>query len=230
MRYGGASNHGKQRVGGGAACCSYTPDCSGSWCFCCRHSSPLWSYAIQLQARKWRRPTGGPRAGKLSKQEEGGCFLPAKSKGKARATSTVVSAVRGSDFQPFTAWTGQLSTNPAGKRFAFQSTHSPHRAQERSRLTLRPTTVLVLMCPLNILKREALGYGVSGCVRNVWLLVGPKLRLRPEQRPRVRLPAPTPEPVEVVAVEETNLPAAPFVVGPHQRVVEHATYGHVSGL
>eukprot|EP00971_Amphidinium_carterae_P010708 211524-Amphidinium_carterae.1 len=38
----------------------------------------------------------------------------------------------------------------------------------------------------------------------------------------VRLPEP--ESVEVVPVMETNLPAAPFVIGPHQRVVEHATY------
>eukprot|EP00971_Amphidinium_carterae_P331799 6465582-Amphidinium_carterae.1 len=40
----------------------------------------------------------------------------------------------------------------------------------------------------------------------------------------LRLPAPELEFVEVVTVEETNVLAAPFVVGPHQRVVEHATY------
>eukprot|EP00971_Amphidinium_carterae_P105857 2096458-Amphidinium_carterae.1 len=41
---------------------------------------------------------------------------------------------------------------------------------------------------------------------------------------RVRLPALEPEPPVVVAVELVALPAAPFVVGPHQRVVEHETY------
>eukprot|EP00971_Amphidinium_carterae_P242286 4810704-Amphidinium_carterae.1 len=37
-------------------------------------------------------------------------------------------------------------------------------------------------------------------VRNIWLIVGPKLRVRPEQWPRVRLPAPEPEP-EMVETE-----------------------------
>eukprot|EP00971_Amphidinium_carterae_P183350 3639154-Amphidinium_carterae.1 len=40
----------------------------------------------------------------------------------------------------------------------------------------------------------------------------------------VRLPAPEPAPVVVDTVETAVLPAAPFVVGPHQRVVEDATY------
>eukprot|EP00971_Amphidinium_carterae_P012396 243964-Amphidinium_carterae.1 len=56
-------------------------------------------------------------------------------------------------------------------------------------------------------------WGIICQAVNHWLLVGPKPRIRPEQWPRVRLPAPEPE-----------LPAAPFVVGPHQRVVEHVTY------
>eukprot|EP00971_Amphidinium_carterae_P275297 5462212-Amphidinium_carterae.1 len=58
---------------------------------------------------------------------------------------------------------------------------------------------------------------VCQVARNVWLLVGPKQRIRPEQWPRVRLPDPEPEPDQVVPVEVTNLLAAPFVVGPHQR-------------
>eukprot|EP00971_Amphidinium_carterae_P198367 3937000-Amphidinium_carterae.1 len=68
---------------------------------------------------------------------------------------------------------------------------------------------------------------VCQAVRNFWLLVGPKMRIRSEQWPRVRLPAPegpelVPEVVETVAT--AALPAAPFGVGPHQRVVEHETY------
>eukprot|EP00971_Amphidinium_carterae_P072112 1426266-Amphidinium_carterae.1 len=63
---------------------------------------------------------------------------------------------------------------------------------------------------------EALGYTVCQEVRHFWL----KLRIRLENWPRVRLPVL----VEVVPVMETNLPAAPFEVGPHRRVVEHATY------
>eukprot|EP00971_Amphidinium_carterae_P344980 6485684-Amphidinium_carterae.2 len=48
-----------------------------------------------------------------------------------------------------------------------------------------------------------------------WLLVGPKLRNRPEQWPRVRLPAPEPEPDVVVPVEVTSLPAAPKNINYH---------------
>eukprot|EP00971_Amphidinium_carterae_P193366 3837126-Amphidinium_carterae.1 len=48
-------------------------------------------------------------------------------------------------------------------------------------------------------------------LQSFWLLVGPKLRIRPEKWP----PG---------GVELAVLPAAPFVVGPHQRVVEHETY------
>eukprot|EP00971_Amphidinium_carterae_P189961 3770914-Amphidinium_carterae.1 len=76
-----------------------------------------------------------------------------------------------------------------------------------------------------------LGRGtVCQVVRDFWLLVGPKLRMRPEQWPRVRFPPPKrwakTEPVEVIPVEETNLLALPYVVGLHKRVivVEQATY------
>eukprot|EP00971_Amphidinium_carterae_P164288 3256900-Amphidinium_carterae.1 len=55
------------------------------------------------------------------------------------------------------------------------------------------------MCPLSLLKKGRIGG---------W----------PEQWRRVRLLAPEPVP------GETNLLAAPCVVGLHQRVVEHATY------
>eukprot|EP00971_Amphidinium_carterae_P307216 6105594-Amphidinium_carterae.1 len=58
---------------------------------------------------------------------------------------------------------------------------------------------------------------VSQAVRNLWLLVGPKLRIRLEQWPRVRHPAPEAEPDLVVPVELTTLLAAPFVVGLRQR-------------
>eukprot|EP00971_Amphidinium_carterae_P279768 5553614-Amphidinium_carterae.1 len=61
-------------------------------------------------------------------------------------------------------------------------------------------------------------------VRHFWRLVLPKLRIRPENWTRVKLPVPEPVPLEVVPVVETNLPAAPFEVVPQRRVVEHATY------
>eukprot|EP00971_Amphidinium_carterae_P095966 1899201-Amphidinium_carterae.1 len=50
------------------------------------------------------------------------------------------------------------------------------------------------------------------------------LRVRPEQWPRVRLPAPEREPVVLESAKKAEFPAAPFVIGPHQRVVEHETY------
>eukprot|EP00971_Amphidinium_carterae_P307160 6104268-Amphidinium_carterae.6 len=51
---------------------------------------------------------------------------------------------------------------------------------------------------------------VCQVVRDLWLLVGPRLRGRPENWPRVRLLAPEPGLVEVVPVMETNIHAAPF--------------------
>eukprot|EP00971_Amphidinium_carterae_P178547 3542159-Amphidinium_carterae.1 len=60
-------------------------------------------------------------------------------------------------------------------------------------------------------------------VRNFWLLVGPKLRNRPEQWPTVRLPAPEPEPEVVESEGPVRFPAEPFVCGPHVHVVEHET-------
>eukprot|EP00971_Amphidinium_carterae_P038185 750492-Amphidinium_carterae.1 len=58
---------------------------------------------------------------------------------------------------------------------------------------------------------------VCRAVRNFWLLVGPELRVRPEQWPRVGLPAPEPVPGIVETAKTAALPAAPFVV-------EHETY------
>eukprot|EP00971_Amphidinium_carterae_P330466 6463512-Amphidinium_carterae.1 len=62
--------------------------------------------------------------------------------------------------------------------------------------------------------------------RNFWFLVGPKLRL--EQWPKQGQASglePEPEIVKTVASLATAmLPAALFVVGLHQRVVEHVTY------
>eukprot|EP00971_Amphidinium_carterae_P022765 448835-Amphidinium_carterae.1 len=65
---------------------------------------------------------------------------------------------------------------------------------------------------------------VCQVVRSFWLLVCPKLRVRPEQGPRVRLPAPELVHEVVEPAELAVLPAAPFVVGPRQRGVEHETY------
>eukprot|EP00971_Amphidinium_carterae_P117742 2332103-Amphidinium_carterae.1 len=58
----------------------------------------------------------------------------------------------------------------------------------------------------------------------LWLSVGPKLQIRPEQWPRVRLPAPEPVPEVVESEGPVVFPAEPFVCGPHLRVVEHETY------
>eukprot|EP00971_Amphidinium_carterae_P241082 4786383-Amphidinium_carterae.1 len=69
---------------------------------------------------------------------------------------------------------------------------------------------------------------VCQAVRNFWLTVGPKLRARPEHWPKVRLPAPEPEPEVVEMAKKVEFPAAPFVIGPHQRVVEHETKTIVS--
>eukprot|EP00971_Amphidinium_carterae_P132409 2622600-Amphidinium_carterae.1 len=67
---------------------------------------------------------------------------------------------------------------------------------------------------------------VAKAVRNFWILVGPKLRERPEAWPRVKLPPPAEE--EVVAsglagpvVHDTQ---APHVEGPHQRVVNYNAF------
>eukprot|EP00971_Amphidinium_carterae_P156165 3096150-Amphidinium_carterae.4 len=61
-------------------------------------------------------------------------------------------------------------------------------------------------------------------VRNFGLLVGPKLRVRPEQWPSVRLPSPEPVPEVVESERPVRFPAEPFVCGPHMHVVEHETY------
>eukprot|EP00971_Amphidinium_carterae_P117374 2325097-Amphidinium_carterae.1 len=47
-------------------------------------------------------------------------------------------------------------------------------------------------------------------VRNFWLLVGPKLCVRPEQCPRVGLPAPEPEPDIVEIGSTAAFPASPL--------------------
>eukprot|EP00971_Amphidinium_carterae_P256907 5100397-Amphidinium_carterae.2 len=62
------------------------------------------------------------------------------------------------------------------------------------RLTLQPITVLVRVCLASLLLCEP---------SEEWKHWGTA--------------SPEPELVEIVPVEETNLPAAPFVVGPHQR-------------
>eukprot|EP00971_Amphidinium_carterae_P129113 2557455-Amphidinium_carterae.1 len=91
-------------------------------------------------------------------------------------------------------------------------------------LMWQPTRVPVNMCPLSLPKHWS---NVCQAVRNLefWLLVGPHLHLRPEQWPTVRLPAPAPEPEIVETARSAALPAPPFAIGPHQRVVEHETYG-----
>eukprot|EP00971_Amphidinium_carterae_P090959 1800283-Amphidinium_carterae.1 len=60
---------------------------------------------------------------------------------------------------------------------------------------------------------------VAKPVRNFWLLVGPKLRERPEAWPRVRLPGPAVEEVVVPPLAEPGVPQpqAPHVEGPHRR-------------
>eukprot|EP00971_Amphidinium_carterae_P028195 555248-Amphidinium_carterae.1 len=65
---------------------------------------------------------------------------------------------------------------------------------------------------------------VCQAVRNIWLLVGPKLRNRPEQWPRIRLPAPELEPEVVESERPVRFPAELFICGPHLRVVAHETY------
>eukprot|EP00971_Amphidinium_carterae_P026183 516378-Amphidinium_carterae.4 len=65
---------------------------------------------------------------------------------------------------------------------------------------------------------------VCQAVRNFWLLMGPKLRSRAEQWPRVRLPAPEPVPEVVESERFARFPAEPFVCRPHLHVVEHETY------
>eukprot|EP00971_Amphidinium_carterae_P029605 582314-Amphidinium_carterae.2 len=60
---------------------------------------------------------------------------------------------------------------------------------------------------------------LAQAVRTFWLMVGPKLRDRPEAWPRVRLPAPAEAEVEVppLAGPGEPLPQAPHVEGPHRR-------------
>eukprot|EP00971_Amphidinium_carterae_P188836 3748588-Amphidinium_carterae.2 len=67
---------------------------------------------------------------------------------------------------------------------------------------------------------------VAKAVRNVWLLVGPKLKERPEAWPRVRLPALAEEEVvaPLLAVPEEHNAQAPHVEGPHKRVVTYNTF------
>eukprot|EP00971_Amphidinium_carterae_P087879 1739053-Amphidinium_carterae.1 len=57
---------------------------------------------------------------------------------------------------------------------------------------------------------------VAQAVRNFWLMVGPKLRDRPEAWPRVRLPAPAEAEIEVppLAGPGEALTQAPRVEGP----------------
>eukprot|EP00971_Amphidinium_carterae_P018829 370813-Amphidinium_carterae.1 len=53
-------------------------------------------------------------------------------------------------------------------------------------------------------------------------MAGPNLRVRPEQWPRVRLPAPEPEPEVVESAKTAEFPAVPFVIGPHTSVLTYA--------
>eukprot|EP00971_Amphidinium_carterae_P029094 572117-Amphidinium_carterae.2 len=63
-------------------------------------------------------------------------------------------------------------------------------------------------------------------VVHFWRLEGPQLPERPEDEPRVKLPAElaveAPE-VPVKLLKGQAFPEAPFQIGPHQRVVRHET-------
>eukprot|EP00971_Amphidinium_carterae_P282495 5608307-Amphidinium_carterae.1 len=68
---------------------------------------------------------------------------------------------------------------------------------------------------------------VAKAVRNFWILVGPKLRERPEAWPRVKLPPPAPQ--EEVVADGLAVPAAHdaqalHVEGPRRRVVNYNTF------
>eukprot|EP00971_Amphidinium_carterae_P202484 4017731-Amphidinium_carterae.1 len=60
-------------------------------------------------------------------------------------------------------------------------------------------------------------------VYHFWRLVGPQLRDRPEEQPRVKLPTepPAPPPAASARVPDTD---APFQLGQHRRVVKHASF------
>eukprot|EP00971_Amphidinium_carterae_P036107 709612-Amphidinium_carterae.1 len=62
--------------------------------------------------------------------------------------------------------------------------------------------------------------------RHFWVVVGPKLRERPEAWPRVRLPT---REVEVDIPQEfpvDMLPRSPHKVGPRKKVVEYDEFAH----
>eukprot|EP00971_Amphidinium_carterae_P220165 4370753-Amphidinium_carterae.2 len=59
-------------------------------------------------------------------------------------------------------------------------------------------------------------------VYHLWRLVGPQLRERPEEQPRVKLPAEPLAPPPVAPAREPDTDA-PFQLGAHQRVVKHAS-------
>eukprot|EP00971_Amphidinium_carterae_P023794 469064-Amphidinium_carterae.1 len=61
-------------------------------------------------------------------------------------------------------------------------------------------------------------------VYHFWLLVKPQLCERPEDKPRVRLPAEVVEETPEVGPRGMVYPEAPFQLGPHLRVVRHETY------
>eukprot|EP00971_Amphidinium_carterae_P123304 2441555-Amphidinium_carterae.1 len=62
---------------------------------------------------------------------------------------------------------------------------------------------------------------VAQAVRHVWLLVGHKLRERPEAWSHVRLLAPAVEEALPQVLPAEPLPQAPHKVGPHKRVVAY---------
>eukprot|EP00971_Amphidinium_carterae_P265560 5268159-Amphidinium_carterae.2 len=95
-----------------------------------------------------------------------------------------------------------------------------HRDLESRALAALPAGVQIAWMKAHQSDRDA----DEGSVERADLQVGPKLRVRPEQWPRVRLPAPEPEPAAVETERPAVFPAEPFVCGPHQRVVAHETY------
>eukprot|EP00971_Amphidinium_carterae_P107941 2136934-Amphidinium_carterae.1 len=101
--------------------------------------------------------------------------------------------------------TGTLSAGPWLRfRLGFKSCG---REPIRRRVMWRKDVWSVQICKVT----EWLMLRPTKAVRNFWLLVGPKLRVRPEQR-------------LVESAKNAEFPAAPFVIGPHMRVVEHETY------
>eukprot|EP00971_Amphidinium_carterae_P025055 494623-Amphidinium_carterae.1 len=83
---------------------------------------------------------------------------------------------------------------------------------------------------MSLILEKGLGWPTAEylrCVRNFRLLVGPKLRERPEAWPRVRLPAPAKEDVEVPPLAEPgeHQQQTPHVEGPHRSVVTYNTIG-----